>query len=216
MSTRSKVTRLLAGSALFVAVSFVGGCTASSTPEPPVVDPMSESDIEAQALLDLKQSETQYLGAFPDLEVPVVTRIRFIETDDWAPVMAECLTDAGFPTVAAGGGIPSTSPDGQEQSWALAAYTCSAQYPIDPHLTRPLNDDQIRYTYDYYTQVSVPCMKNLGFDDVSPAPSAQTFIDQYAKPGSWSPYWDAATQASTDLWDQIQEECPETPPGIFG
>jgi hypothetical protein len=50
----------------------------------------------------------------------------------------------------------------------------------------------------------------------APAPSAQTFIDQYAKLGSWSPHWDAATRASTDLWDGIQGQCPETPPGIFG
>jgi len=177
---------------------------------------MSDAEVEAQALIDLEQSKNRFLGVHPDVEVPVVSRIRFIQTSEWAPVMAECLTEAGFPTAASGEGIPATPPDGQEVSWALAAYTCSAQYPLDPHLTRPLSEEQLRYIYQYLTQVSVDCMRDLGFDDVSTPPSMQNFIETYGQAGTWAPHYEAATQASPEVADAIAENCPQDPPGLFG
>jgi hypothetical protein len=197
-----------------IAVALLSGC--SSTLTPPTVPPMSEAEMDAQTLLDLEADRQFYLGAYPDAVVPSVTRIRFITTDEWPTVMAACLTEAGFPTIAGEEGIPSTPPTGQEQGWALAAYTCSAQYPLDPHLTRALTDDQKRYIYEYWVQVAVPCMREHGFDEVSTAPSMQTFLDEWAQPGSWTPFFEVAMQASTEVADAINDDCPQDPPGLFG
>lgn len=198
-----------------VLVVLLAGCSASS-PTPPEVTRLSTAEVEAQAALDLENNRVHWLGAFPDVEVPEVERVRFIDWQEWPAVMASCLTDAGFPTESAQGGLPTAPPGGQESAWALAAYTCSAQYPVDPQQTVALNDDQLRYLYEYYTQVAMPCMRGLGFHDFSATPSVQTFMDDYGTERGWSPFTDVADGASDELWQSIERECPQVPDRLYG
>jgi hypothetical protein len=193
--------------------SVLTACSAG-TLDPPIVPPMSASEIEAQAKLDLLGHKEHFLGTFPDIEVPVVARIRFIDMKDWADTLADCLTEAGFPTTASGGGISSTPPTGQELAWGLAAYTCSAQYPVDPRQTRPPSDAQIAYLYDYYTMIAVPCLEEVGFTDIAEPPSKQTYISTYGTPGLWSPYEQSHSTAAQ--WEEAAVSCPQVPDEVYG
>lgn len=197
---------LIVGSAL-------AGCAAGAL-EPPIVPPMSASEMEAQAELDLLAHQQHFLGAFPDADVPEVARVHFIDMKDWADTLAACLTEAGFPTESAGGGISASPPTGQELAWGLAAYTCNAQYPVDPRQTRPPSDAQIAYLYVYYTTVAVPCLREIGFSDIAEAPSKQTFISTYGSDRMWSPY--ANSTSTAEQWDRAAERCPQVPEEIYG
>lgn len=208
----------LIGLAASITLVAIAGC--SSAPEtltPPEVPPLSSASIEAQAALDLDRARVQYLGAFPDAEIPSVARIRFIALNEWADVMATCLTEAGFAAESSrGGGLASSAPEGQDLPYGLAAYTCSAQYPIDPRENVELNADQIRYLYDYYTEVATPCLEALGFTDFPEPPSQQTYISSYNSRPEWDLYGAVALQATEDEWYEANDLCPQRPAGLLG
>lgn len=212
--TRPALIGLLTSITLLMAV----GCSsAPAALTPPEVPTLSKADLEAQAALDLDRVRVQYLGAFPDAEIPRVDRIRFIELDEWSDVMATCLTEAGFVAVSSpDGGLSSGAPDGQELPYGLAAYTCSAQYPVDPRENVELNADQIRYLYDYYTLVATPCLEKLGFTDLPEPPSQQSYISSYNSGPSWDLYGAVSDQATADEWYEANDLCPQRPPGLSG
>ena len=212
--TRPALIGLLASLVLLTAV----GCgSAPPTLRPPDVPDLSTTDLEAQAALDLDRARVQYLGAFPDAELPRVDRVRFIGLDEWADVMATCLTEAGFAAESSpDGGLISGATTGQELPYGLAAYTCSAQYPIDPRENIELNADQIRYLYDYYTLVATPCLEDLGFTDLPEPPSQQSYISSYNSGPSWDLYSTVADQATDDEWYEVNDLCPQRPPGLSG
>jgi hypothetical protein len=192
----------------------ISGCSTAGTAayEPP---PMTDQQVEAQAALDQEKNRQQYLEPY-DLDAPNVSRIRFIDGNEWSRVMADCLTAAGFLTASTGEGLNSTPPKGQESAWALAAYTCSAQYPIDPHQTRPLTDEQIGHIYDYWRDDAVPCLEQAGAVGLPDPPSRQKFIDDYGSADdAWPLYWDLANQPG-ERWEEFTRLCPQQPPDLFG
>ena len=196
---------------------FLSGCATSSDIRPPDVPNISTADLEAQAALDLDRARSQYLGQFPDVEVPVVQRVRFIALNGWADVMAECLRAAGFDaTSTPDGGLQAGPPVGQEIPFGLAGYTCSAQYPIDPRENLPLNEDQIRYLYEYYVQVATPCLEALGFTNLPEPPSQQSYIGSYPTGPSWDIYSTVAEQADEEEWYEANAKCPQRPTDIVG
>ncbi len=202
-----------------IALLAIAGCSSSTveTLAPPQVPPLTATDLEAQATLDLERARTQYLGAFPDADTPSVDRVRFITLNEWADVMAQCLTEAGFDAESApDGGLLSSAPSGQELPYGLASYTCSAQYPIDPRENIALTTDQIRYLYDYYTLVATPCLEDLGFTDLPEPPSQQSYISTYESGPSWDLYSAVALQADEDEWYEANELCPQRPAGLLG
>jgi hypothetical protein len=176
---------------------------------------MTDQQVEAQAALDQENNRQQYLEPY-GLDAPNVSRIRFIDGNEWSRVMADCLTAAGFLTASTGEGLNSTPPRGQESAWALAAYTCSAQYPIDPHQTRPLTDEQVGHIYDYWLTVAVPCLTAAGAVGLPDPPSRQKFIDNYGSADDpWPLYWDLAMQPG-EGWDELNRLCPQQPADLFG
>jgi hypothetical protein len=196
-----------------IAVFITTGCSSAQNDDFSA-PPMSDQEFETQAALDLEINRVQYLEPF-GLAAPQVTRVHFIDGDAWVQVMAECLTAAGFPTAGDGDGINSTPPRGQEEAWNLAAYVCSAEYPIDPHQTRPLSDGQIGHIYDYLLTTAEPCLRAHGAVGLPDPPTRQYYIDHYGAEDPWPLYWELANQPG-DGWEAINEACPQQPPDIFG
>ena len=194
-------------------VFLLAGCVPSAI-DPPKLSPLSAAERAEQDALTLERARAEYLGDFPDVELPTVNRIRYITNDEWPQVMATCLTEAGFAATVQDGGLSTTAPDGQELPFGLAAYTCSAQYPVNPREMMKLSADQVRYIYDYYTRVAIPCLENLGYTDLPEPPSKQSFIDSY--PGTWDPYGTVSEQSDGDEWAEANRLCPQTPAGLYG
>lgn len=188
----------------------------SSKVELPDLPDYSAMELEAQTAADNQRALDDLLRDFPDAEVPDVERVRLVSLEEWPLAMAECLSAEGFGAVAEDGGLSASAPFGQELPYAIAYYVCSVEYPIDPRVMVPLVEDQIRYLYDYYTQVMTPCLEAEGYEVPEP-PSRQTFVSTYGQPGSWAPYT-LVTEAvsSQEEWDRINRLCTQTPVELYG
>lgn len=101
----------------------------------------------------------------------------------------------------------------QEDALNLSIYVCHEQYPPAEKYTRPLSSEQLGVLYDWWTDRTVPCFTELGYD-VGPAPSREAFLED----PSWHPPSLIAEQASPDIragtysFDELQYEvCPGPP-----
>lgn len=198
-------------------LAVVVNLTACSTEiRPPELPDYSPAELEAQTAADNQRALNDLLRDFPDAEVPEVDRVRLVSLEEWPNAMAECLSAEGFVAIAEDGGLSTSAPFGQELPYAISYYVCSVEYPINPRVMVPLVEDQIRYLYEYYTQVMTPCLDAEGYE-VPEAPSLQTFVSTYGQSGSWAPYTLVAEAVSSqEEWDRINRLCTQTPAGLFG
>lgn len=189
------------------------GGDAASIPAP-VVDEPSEAALADAAERDQAATLESLLTRFPDATVPNVEWERFIELEEFAPVMAACYTDQGFPSVAsADGGVSGEYQDEEAEAYALAGYTCMTKFPTDPKYAIPLNDSQIAYIYDYQTQVLTPCLEDAGYT-VDAAPAREDFVANYLTDGGgWYPYEHVNAGSLTV---SLNVQCPQIPEHLYG
>lgn len=207
-----RIVSLVAGSV----VVFLALTACSSEIRPPSFDTTSDAKLEAQSRADSQRALDTLLAQFPEADVPTVERVRFVELDEWAVVTASCLTDEGFYAEATSNGLSSSADPGQEQELAVATYVCALKYPTNPRTNIPLNDDQKRFLYEYYTRVLTPCVEAEGFQ-VPPPPTQQSYIETYGNEGSWNPYaLVAEATGGEEEWLRINALCPQVPPGLYG
>jgi hypothetical protein len=98
------------------------------------------------------------------------------------------------------------------QAFAVAVYTCAAQFPSLP--TGTLSRDQARYLYDYWTRFVVPCYADAGYPDTSTPPTREFFA------ANW-PFQNWAPQPKLDNhavggpeFDTVLANCPGFPDGM--
>lgn len=187
------------------ALLILAGCTAG---EPAVEPSARQLDLDVQA-------EWQNLHReFPDAIQPEVEIVRRVDRGEWAPTIADCLNESGFPDVTADadGGLSFQTLADQAEQFAVAKYICVAQYPLEEKYTAPLDDEQLGNLYDYMTLVQTPCLEALGFD-IPAAPSRQRFIETYVTAPEWLPYGSLPRDVLMgDQLPDIQAACPEDPP----
>ncbi len=213
-STLTDVVKRAAWVATSLSILMLVACSGGI--KPPDLPNYSASDLEAQTLVDNERALDALLDEFPDAQVPTVERVRLVTLEEWPEAMASCLTVEGFDAVAEDGGLGTSAPDGQELPYAIAYYICSIEYPIDPRVMVPLVDDQIRYLYEYYTQVATPCLQGEGYEVPEP-PSLQTYVSTYGQPGSWETYKLVAEAVSSqEEWERINRLCPQIPVELYG
>lgn len=141
---------------------------------------------------------------------PDVTVIRTVSPEEFDDLLQSCMASAGFPRRP----DYSYSSDGQDEAFAIAWYTCHAQYPIDDLYTQPLTDAQMRFWYAYLIEDVVPCYRENGWqvDDAS-IPSEGLFIATFGTMDTWAPYLSDPTGLAPDEIERIQTDaCPLWPP----
>ena len=207
---------VLAG-ALALCLLTLTACAPDARPEAtaPSLAPLSDGDRSQLYEQQIDAARGMLLSAYRSATVPNAHLVRFVLPSEWAQVLESCMGTSGFSATARrDGGLEFRQPpEGQEEALSLAYYVCLVEYPMDPTYARPLNDEQVRYLYLYYTTELTPCLKDKGFD-VSDPPSEATFVDQYSQ-APWSPY-DDVTTPSEDEWFALQENCPQMPEALFG
>lgn len=98
------------------------GSTGADQSTPPNGAPATMS---RDALLDALWEIADLEGERPEVEL-----VREIGDEDWSAVQTECLTEAGFPpSVDSAEAVGWEVPAEQADAFALADYTCQAQYP---------------------------------------------------------------------------------------
>ncbi|WP_185933751.1 hypothetical protein [Actinobaculum suis] len=125
-----------------------------------------------------------------ETELPPV--IREISTDEWPDIMTQCLTDAGFPSMAVGGSITNEIPDDQLAAATKAEAKCIAQYPIAAKYRQKWGEEQWRIQYEYLTGFYIPCAESFGVVvDHSVIPSEKSYVESALSDGElWHPIFE--------------------------
>ena len=211
MNRRLTLIAIEAGLALLLA-----GC--STEIAKPIRPDTSAAALATQATADRERALADLHREFPEAVVPAVETIRFVALSEWPESNASCLREEGYDAEAGIDGVATAAPPDQEEPFAIATYACACalKYPINPRENIELNEDQIRYIYDYATQIMTPCLKAEGYD-VPPTPSRESFIATYLGGSPWN-YYGLIAQATTsqDEWEYINRKCPQGPSDLNG
>ncbi|HZD22176.1 MAG TPA: hypothetical protein VE569_02065 [Acidimicrobiia bacterium] len=141
---------------------------------------------------------------------------RYISPWEYAAVMVPCLTEQGIPVRADGanGILFGDVPVAQARAQAEALYRCKVRFPTDPLFNEPVNEEQLRFLYEYQVGDLTACLESEGYS-VPPAPSLESFIESYTHPGGdvWSPYptEDPRLEQPAE-WHRLNKVCPQNPP----
>ncbi|MCK0111816.1 hypothetical protein MWU75_06660 [Ornithinimicrobium sp. F0845] len=144
-----------------------------------------------------------------DGERPEVDLIREVGDDAWLAVHVECLTQAGFPPTSNDDqAVRWDTPAEQSDAFALAEFTCAAQYPRLMAYQQPYSAEQLALMYDWMVEETIPCLAGEGYE-VTDVISLEAFRASYApESGFWTP--DAGVPGGVPL--AIQGRCPHMPP----
>lgn len=173
------------------------------------------SAARAETILDASTDQAWQLveSRHPGLERPAVDRVRTVSHADWAPTQERCMTAAGFPQAKA---MPDASlssgqvPEAQSEPFAVAEYTCGAEYPMAAKYQTAFNESQLEWLYRYSTGELTKCLQDRGIS-VERGPSEQEFIDS---DGAWSPY--RSVDLPQSRYYELVTACPEIPDSIYG
>ena len=170
-------------------------------------------DLAASALSDYADYVT---SLYPDAELPVVDRVRFVDPSEYGVVFSACMTEAGFAaSVTADNGLQfEPIPDEQAEAQTVALYACRAKYPTHPRFLRAFTEEQLQYLYRYSSDTVIPCLEDRGIA-VPELPSESIFKQNYGGDGAWFPYQNALAMPVDEL-NTLMEQCPAVPEQIWG
>jgi hypothetical protein len=206
-----QIRAIAAVAAAACALAMLTGCI--PTRAVPTAAP-SEADLQAfmQRQMDFAWLDT----GLPDAQRPPNPAIVYIEMDEWATALSECMTERGYDTYVAStdGGLTLGEYLRDDQE-SLDWYLCQAMHQSNPAEFGLPSSDQLEYLYDYNLKVLVPCLEAHG-ESVDFAPTR----DEAATVGSdymgWNPYYFMQSPFHPDTSDRdrdIYESCPPYPVG---
>ena len=185
-------------------VLLLAGCApvAQLPPEP------SGAELDALIAQEL-DFQWQYVGLTPDAPRPTVDRIRVVSLEEAEQVHRECMVEAGYGNFRQ---VTASIYGGASNLERLAIYICSAQYPVPPSSYGLFSDEQRSYLYDYYIEVTVPCIESTGLT-VDSVPTREEFLaPETHMLGLWMPYRSVRTE--TDVAYLANTKCPYVPDGF--
>src|SRR5690625_1879330 len=129
---------------------------------PAAADGIAADEQDMREYLEWLEDEAAAMGLSSP---PDVALVRFVAPAEFGDTFSTCMTQAGFAAEADGlsGVAFGDVPTAQEQAFAEAHFTCSAQYPVHPRYGRPWSSEQRGVVYDYYVGELVPCLEAEGY-----------------------------------------------------
>jgi hypothetical protein len=169
---------------------------------------MPQSEIEA-VQFSFADSAWAATG-LPDEVRPPNPELTVVSVEEWGPAIVECLTEAGFDGYEASGGGYS-GPGARSEAELITQYRCNLSVMVDPIETGLMTQAQKRFTYDYFAQTLVPCLRVRGVA----LGSVPTWEEYKENVWGWNPYFSVSDEARlrVDGDTRLQEECPADPPG---
>lgn len=137
---------------------------------------------------------------------------RWVAANDWAPTMARCLADAGYPGVQ-------SADDGERLDFSalrvveprelfeldVATFDCQSRYPVRAWFESALRDVEAPWAHDYTLDVLVPCLLAAGYE-VPPVPDAEQFRLTWRAEGQYDPY--ALISGASTTLTRASSTCP--------
>lgn len=130
-------------------------------------------------------------GPVPLPESPIA---RWVAANDWAPTMARCIAEAGYPGVL-------SADDGERLDFSglrvveprelfevdVAIFDCQSQYPVRAWFEGAVRDVEAPWAHDYTLDVLVPCLMAAGHV-VPPVPAVEQFRLTWRTDEQFDPY----------------------------
>jgi hypothetical protein len=142
--------------------------------------------------------------------------VHFVSDAERKVILQACTTAAGFSTYVADPIENQTLNQSERDNaikYQIAESVCAAKNPPDPSKYALMGKKQRSYLYDYYVRWLLPCLESSGYR-LADAPSRETFIGDWLKPGWWSPYDSIGDLPKDAILARLQDKCPPRPPGL--
>lgn len=192
----------------------VGETSSPSTSPPGGVDSNSVlSDEQAAALRVESLRERAVSLGLKGYEPPEL--VRWINIVDYPAVGAQCLTEAGFPSVAENGVVRTKQlTQSQAKAVEMARLDCDAKFSVHPYYNLPPSPTAIGKRYDWLVGKAVPCLERHGLS-VTAAPTRETFVSTPAESQRW-PWDEQVEEQIAQRFDRegqarLDRECPMNP-----
>ena len=148
-------------------------------------------------------------GPVPLPESPIE---RWVAANEWAPTVARCLADAGYPGVL-------SADDGERLDFSalrvvdprelfqidVATFECQSRYPVRAWFANAVRDVEVPWAHDYTLDVVVPCLLAAGFE-VPPVPDQNTFGQTWRTEQQFDPY--ALISRAPERHVRAESMCP--------
>ncbi|WP_157621785.1 hypothetical protein [Serinicoccus hydrothermalis] len=217
MALQSGVGQSLRVIGATAAAALLASCTPAS--ETDVAAPSSDDPDDRGVSREEQMRSIAEMYSVPSELLPEdVELVRYVTPEEQFDLKADCLEQEGFPPIREGGEISYIPGEDQMMAFAVANYVCVGRYPIDFAYTQPLTDAQWTRVYEHQVEVTVPCIRELGYEVADP-PTLQTYLDTGPE-SRWNPVAEVEQQVtedalSTGRWDSFEEfldACPPSPP----
>lgn len=137
---------------------------------------------------------------------------RWVAASSWGTTVARCLSDAGFPGVAAADGGERLDYSGVRITEArelfeidVASYRCQSLYPVRAWFEDEVRDIEAPWAAAYTRAVLVPCLLANGYE-VPPAPDDEAFRAVWRTDAAFDSY--ALVGDSVSDRSRAQARCP--------
>jgi hypothetical protein len=153
------------------------------------------------------------LGEFYKIDHPPrVKVVRAVLPEEVDDVVQSCVAEQGFALTADG---VVNIPQGQDDAYNLAGYTCRMRYPVIERYAQPLKTKQIGIQYDWTVKFLIPCLERQGHA-ISDVPTKARFIDTWNS----DPFYPLAqveldqTNAAeyNQAMSELEKSCPQMAP----
>lgn len=127
--------------------------------------------------------------ALPEVEIE-----RWVDYPAWGGLVAECLSDAGFPGAQAADDGQRIDFSGLEVTTArqlfdieVATFACQGRYPVRSWFAESVRAIEVPWAYEYVTSALPACLARHGFA-AAPAPTADGFATGWRTSKGFDPY----------------------------
>lgn len=119
---------------------------------------------------------------------------RWVAANEWAPTVARCIADAGYPGVR-------SADDGERLDFSalrvgglreqfeleVATFDCQARYPVRAWFESAVRDVEAPWAHGYTLDVVVPCLLAAGYP-VPPVPDRRSFDETWRTERQFDPH----------------------------
>lgn len=215
MASRARSRAIGSGIAVAASTVLLAGCAPEPTePPPPATSAQITSMMNDWARTQAAKDATQLDQPLDDIHFR-----RFVDSADWSGVMTRCAAALGAKGLTYLDGFATVAlPVGPEYR-ALDLYAdavCTIQYPPAPLKLRLRTPQQLDYTYAYYQNSLLPCLRSSGVG-VGAMPAADEFREQSLNGlAAWVPYdhLRLSSDRSAAWLSWLKLKCPAAPPGL--